>query len=188
MPIRCTNPTLRIGADPVPSGDGRSSTSPEISTCAPANGTSALLSAERRYVELADFFAESEVPVPGGTRITLSAWVRTNVELVSVFNSCAATDARPSGAADRRQPVRVIRSARLGGSGCGVPGVGFPVRRPVPCADTPAVTGPLHHCRVLRFRGRRITLISGSLASARIRDSKPSSAGRAPVERTFLFR
>jgi len=143
LPNLCTNPTLRIGACVGPPEAGRSSISPEISTRAPTNGTSALLSAESRYVWLADFFAESDVPVPGGTRITRAAFVRTNVEVLSVFSSCAVTDPRPSGMADRTHPVSVIRSARLGGSGCGVPGVGFPVRRPVPCADRLRVVNAL---------------------------------------------
>src|SRR5262245_3138309 len=143
LPNLCTNPTLRIGLCAGPSGAGRSSISPEISTRAPIKGTSALLIAESRYVWLADFFAASDVPVPGGTRVTRVVLVRTNVEVLGAFSSCAVTDPRASGAAHRTHPVRVIRSAALGGSGCGVPGVGFPVMRPVPCADRPRVVNTL---------------------------------------------
>ena len=43
--------------------------------------------AESRYVWLADFFAESDVPVPAGTRVTRAALESTNVELLRVLNS-----------------------------------------------------------------------------------------------------
>ena len=105
MPNLCTNPTLRIGACVGPPEAGRSSISPEISTRVSTNGTSALLSAESRYVWLADLFAESDVPVPAGTRITRAALARTNVEVLGVFSSCAATDPRLSVAAHRTHPV-----------------------------------------------------------------------------------
>src|SRR5258705_4611999 len=142
LPNLCTNPTLRIGAGAAPARGGWSSISPEISTRPPTNGTSALLSAESRYVWLADFFAESDVPVPGGTRVTRAALVRTNADVLGAFSSWAGTDPRPLGDAHRRQPVTVILSARLGGSGCRVPGVGLPVNRPVPWAARPTLSAP----------------------------------------------
>jgi hypothetical protein len=124
------------------------------------------LSAESRYVWLADFFAESDVPVPAGTRITRAAFVRTNVEVLSVFSSCAGTEPRPSGCRPSHAPGQRDPIGEIGWIGLRCPRCRIP--REAPCAlrgqtegrqhadyeDGATLTGPLDHCRVLRAAGK----------------------------------
>src|SRR5262245_4925191 len=98
----------------------------------------------RRYVLLDAAAASGEPPVPSGTRSCRSAFTSSNRELLGALGSADGAEVEEadlSAGAGRRHPTNVTRSARFGGSGCAVPGVGLPVTGlPPPCADAIAVS------------------------------------------------
>src|SRR5258708_1559637 len=88
------------------------------------------------------------MPVPFGTAFFRSAFVSTYDEALGESGSAAlAPPAARSLSAGSMQPVKAMRSATLGGSGWGVPGVGFPVLVPGGggcCAPNGIVDRPSH--------------------------------------------
>src|SRR2546428_5483463 len=88
------------------------------------------------------------MPVPLGTTFFRSACVRTYHEALGESESAAlAPPAARLLRAGSMQPVKVMRSATFGGSGWGVPGVGFPVLVPGSggrCAPHRIVDSPSH--------------------------------------------
>src|SRR5262249_11470374 len=135
--IFCTNSTMSVGGADV-SVPGL--ISPEISTFVFTNGENWLSIPARRYVSLDVLAVAGERPVSGGTRSTRAAVASTNRASSGVLASCTSRVTVSFGAGCK-QPLSVMRSARFGGSGCSVPGVGLPptISLPPTCASTISV-------------------------------------------------